>query len=129
MNTPTGPTQFPIARLLSWVSTGIVAVSCLSLPPILFLVIPIYSKMFQALEVQLPWPTRVFFANYFWLLPGIFVGLAVFVICKEWSISELRRRFQLTARVVFVALLAVGIVIFVLYLPLLTLAGKLATAK
>jgi hypothetical protein len=129
MNTAQRPTQFPVARLLSWLATGIVAASCLLLAPILIRAIPIYSNMFQGLDVQLPWPTRVLFATYYWFLPSFFVALAVFVIWKECSTRELRRKALLTARVFFAALIAVGIVIFVLYLPLLALASKLGVAK
>jgi hypothetical protein len=129
MDQPQTAAEFPVARLLSWLTTGFVAVACLLLAPLLIRVIPIYSNMFHALEVQLPWPTRVLFATYYWLLPGFFVALAVFVISKECSIRELRRRFLLTMRVFLVALITVGIVIFVLYLPLLTLASKLGIPK
>jgi hypothetical protein len=129
MDTPQRATEFPVSRLLSWLTTGIVAALCLLLAPLLVRVIPVYSDMFHGLGVQLPWPTRILLATYYWLLPSLFVALAVFVICKEYSIHELRRRFVLTARVFFVALITVGIVIFLLYLPLLTLASKLGIAK
>ena len=129
MDTPQRATEFPVARLLSWLTTGIVAASCLLLAPLLVRAIPIYSDMFHGLEVQLPWPTRVLFATYYWFLPILFVTLAVFVVWKERSTRELRRRFLLTARVFFAALITVGLVISALYLPLLTLAGKLGTAK
>jgi len=99
MNTAQRHTQFPIARLFSGLRTGIVAVSCLLLAPILIRVIPIYSNLFQGLEVQLPWPTRVLFATCRWLLPVFFVALAVFVIRKEYTTRELGRRFLLSARV------------------------------
>jgi type II secretory pathway component PulF len=129
LNTAQRPAQFPVARLLSWLATGIVAVSCLLLAPILISVIPSYSNMFHGLGVELPWPTRVLLATYYWLLPIFFVALAVFVVWKECSTRELRRRFLLTARVFFAALITVGLVAFVLYLPVLTLASKLAIAK
>jgi len=129
MNTAQRHAQFPIARLFSWLATGIVAVSCLLLAPILIRVIPIYSNMFQGLEVQLPWPTRVLFATYCWLFPVFFVALAVFVIWKEYTTRELGRRFLLSARVFFAALVTAGVVIFVLYLPLLALTSKLGIEK
>jgi type IV pilus assembly protein PilC len=129
LNTVQRSTQSPAARLLSWLATGIVAVLCLLLAPILILVIPSYSNMFQGLGVELPWPTRVLLATYYWLLPIFFVALALLVVWKGCSTRELRRRFLLTARVFFAALITVGLVVFVLYLPVLTLAGKLAIAK
>jgi hypothetical protein len=129
MNTPDTPTQFQVGRLLSWFATGIVAFTCALLAPILIRVVPIYANMFEGLGVELPWPTRVLLATYYWLLPIFFVALAVFVVWKEYSTRELRRRFLLTARVFFAALITVGLVVFVLYLPVLTLASKLVIAK
>jgi hypothetical protein len=85
--------------------------------------------MFQSLEVELLWPKRVLLATYDWLLPIYFVALAVFVVWKECLIRELRRRLLLTARVFFAPLITVGLVVFVLYLPVLALASKLVIAK
>jgi hypothetical protein len=129
MNTPHTPTRFPAGRLLSWFATGTVAFSCMLLTPILIRVIPIYSNMFKGLEVELPWPTRFLLHTYYWLVPMFFVALAVSVIWKECSVRELRLKFLLTARVFIAALITLGLVIFVLYLPVLTLASKLVDAK
>jgi type II secretory pathway component PulF len=129
MNTPHPPTQFQVGHFLSWFATGIVAFSCTLLAPIFIRVIPIYANMFQGLGVELPWPTRFLLATYYWLLPIFFITLTVFVIWKECSARELRPKFQLTARVFFGALFAVGLVILALYLPMLTLASKLVDAK
>ena len=129
LNADHRPTQFSVTGLLSWLATVIVAALCLLLAPILTRVIPIFFNLFHGLEVQLPWPTRVLFATYYWLIPSCLVALAVFVFWKECSTREPRRRFLLTSRVFFAALITVGIVIFLLYLPLLTLASKLGIAK
>jgi hypothetical protein len=85
--------------------------------------------MFRQLEVELPWPTRLLFATYDWLLPIFFSSLAILVIWKQYSARDLRREFLLTARVFLVGLTTAGLVIFVLYLPMLTLASKLVDAK
>ncbi len=68
-------------------------------------------------------------ATYMWLPPLLFTTLAVFVILKEFAAREVRLRFLLTGRVFLAALIAAGLVIFVLYLPLLTLLAKLVKAK
>jgi len=85
--------------------------------------------MFQGLAVELPLPTRFFLATYAWLLPFLFTVLTVFVILKEFLARELRRRFLLTARVFLAALITAGVVILILYLPLLALGTKLVKAK
>ena len=68
-------------------------------------------------------------ATYMWLLPLLFTALAVFVVLKEFAAREPRRRLLLTARV-FLAALIIGVfVIFILYLPLLTMEVKLIKFK
>jgi hypothetical protein len=121
--------QFVATSSLSWIATAIVAFSCTLLAPAFVRGIPIFANMFRQLQVELPWPTRFLFATYYWVLPILFTALAVFVIWKELSARELRRKFLLTARVFIAALLTVGLVMFVLYLPVLTLASKLAITK
>jgi hypothetical protein len=129
MSTPQVRTRFLVTPSLSWIATAMVAFSCTLLAPVLDRVIPIFATMFQQLEVELPWPTRLLLATYYWLLPSLLVPLAVFVVWKEFSAREIRRKFLLTTRVFLAALFIVGLVIFVLYLPVLTLAMKLLEAK
>jgi type II secretory pathway component PulF len=129
LNTPKTCTQYPVGRSLSWFATAIVAFSCALCAPVLVRVIPIYSSMFRQVGVELPWPTRFLLTSYSWLLPVFFIGLAIFVIWKECSARELRRKFLLTARVFIAAVFTMVLVIFLLYLPVLTLASKLVDPK
>ena len=55
--------------------------------------------MFKGLGVELPLPTRVLLATYYWLLPLFFIALAGFVVWKEISLRELRYRFVVTITV------------------------------
>jgi hypothetical protein len=114
---------------LSWLTTGVVAFLCSVLGLASAHFVEPFAALFQGLGVELPLPTRFMLATYMWFLPLLFTALAAFVILKEFAARELRRRFLLTGRVFLAALIAAGLVIFVLYLPLLTLSAKLVKAK
>ena len=122
-------TQSPTGRLLSVLTTGIVAFLDLVLAGALPRSIRPFADIFQGLGVELPWPTRWFLATNVLLLPLVFIALATFVIWKEFSQRELRRKFILTLRAFFATLAILGLVIIVLYLPLFTLVRKLAETK
>jgi hypothetical protein len=79
--------------------------------------------------VELPLSTRLLLATYYWVLPVLFVALAVFVVWKEISLRELRYRIIVTITVFLAALGASGLVMLVLYQPLFTLIKKLGEAK
>jgi len=117
------------STVLSWLTTGVVAFLCSVLGLASAHFVHPFAALFQGLGVELPLPTRFMLATYTWLLPLLFTTLAVFVILKEFAAREVRRRFLLTGRVFLAALIAAGLVIFVLYLPLLTLLAKLVKAK
>ena len=121
--------RFPVGSFISWAATAIVVFSCMLLAVALARSIPIFANLFQQLKVEVPWLTHLLITTYYWLVPSFFSALAIFVIWKECSDREPRHKFLLTARVFFTALFATGLMIFVLYLPLLTLASKLAIAK
>jgi type II secretory pathway component PulF len=115
--------------VLSWLATGVAAFLCgvLGLASPHF--VQPFAAMFQELGVELPWLTRMMLANYMWLLPLLFAALAVGVILKEFLSSEPRRRFLLTTSVLLAVVITAGSVIFILYLPLLTLGAKLVRPK
>jgi hypothetical protein len=121
--------QPQLSTVLSWLATGVVAFLCgvLGLASVRF--VQPFAVLLQGLGVELPLPTRFMLATYVWLLPLLFTALAVFVSLKEFLAGELRRRFLLTARVFLAALIAVGLVVLILYLPLLTLTAKLVRTK
>jgi hypothetical protein len=114
---------------LSWLATGVVAFLCSVLGLASPHFVEPFAAMFQGLGVELPSPTRLLLATYMWLLPLLFTALAVFVIVKEFLALESRRRFLLTKSIFLAAVIAVSSIIFILYLPLLTLVAKLVRAK
>ena len=85
--------------------------------------------MFQQLEVQLPWVTRFLLDTHGGLFRLLFAALALFVIWKEFTVSNLRRRLVLTARTLFAVIAILGLGILVLYLPLFELTAKLIRMK
>ena len=129
MDTHQTHTQLQLNTVLSWLATVVVAFLCSVFVLVSGPFVQPFAVMLQGLGVELPLPTRFVLATYVWLLPLLFSALAVFVILKEFLARELRRRFVLTARVFLAALIAVGLVILILYLPVLSLAAKLVKTK
>ena len=121
--------QSQIGTLLSWVATVVVVLFCALSGLYIVRVVPIFATMFQGLGVELPLPTRVLLASYYWLLPLFFVALSVFVVWKEISLRELRYKFVVTVTVFLASLSAPGLVILALYAPLFVLIRKLSEVK
>jgi hypothetical protein len=113
----------------SWLVTGVVALLCSVLGLVSPRFIEPFAALFQGLAVDLPSPTRLLIETYVWLLPLVFTARAMHVILKEFVARELRRRFLLTASVFVAAIVTVGTVAVILYLPSLALAAKLAKTK
>jgi type II secretory pathway component PulF len=118
-----------LSAAASWLATVVVACLCgvLGLASPLF--IGPFTELFRGLGVDLPLPTQFLIAINVWLLPLLFAALAVFVILKEFVVRELRRRILLTGSVFLAAIVTAAIVVFILYLPELTLAAKLVKTK
>jgi ABC-type dipeptide/oligopeptide/nickel transport system permease subunit len=129
MNTVQADIPAQVTTGLSWLATAVVALPCLFLALVLGHVFEPFAVMFQVLDVEVPWPTRFLFVMHAWPLRLFFLALVVFVIWKEFSARDLRRRFALTARVFFLALVTIMLAILVVYLPLFVLTGKLVKAK
>jgi len=88
-----------------------------------------FMELFKGIGVELPLATRLLIATYSWLFPLLFVGAAVLVIAKEFVLHKMRHRLATTAVVFLAAISSVGLVQYVLYLPLLDLVKKLSQAK
>jgi uncharacterized membrane protein YidH (DUF202 family) len=121
--------QTQLGNVLSWLATGAVALLCTALGLASVHFVEPFAAMFRGLGVELPWPTRFLLATHVPLLPLFFIALAALVIWKGLSVREPRRRLILTARLFLAALFASGLVVFILYLPLLILGKKLGEAK
>jgi len=85
-------------------------------------VVAVFAAMLQGIGVELPWLTRFLLATYFWLLPLFFFALVAFVILKEFSARELRRKFVLTTTVFLRTFVTPGLAILIVYLPLFVVA-------
>ena len=129
MNSVQTHSYFHMDTVFSWFATGIVAFFCTMLGLISGRFVDPFGAMFKGLGVELPWPTYFLLVTNTWPLRLVFYTLAVFVVAKEFSVGELRRRFVLTARTFFGAMVTAALGIVLLYLPVFVLAGKLVGTK
>jgi type II secretory pathway component PulF len=92
-------------------------------------VVPIFGELFQGLEVELPFATKILVTYYMWI-SALFVGGAVILpIVTEFMIPATRRRLIIRSSAFAASVVFVGLVVFVLYLPVLELARKAGQAK
>jgi hypothetical protein len=115
--------------VLSWVLSAYVAFQCVLTTIVTIRIVPIFADMLRAVQVELPWPTRLLLATYYWSLPIFFFLLILLVIGKEFAIKENRRKFVVTGEVFLAAVFTPGLVILILYLPLFVLIRKLSEAN
>ncbi|HET9804991.1 MAG TPA: hypothetical protein VFP96_17250 [Candidatus Acidoferrum sp.] len=109
--------------------TGITAFLCFILALAAPKSVRIFHEMFQGLGVELPWLTSLFLAIYKWLLPAFYLGLALCVFLVQFSGRDFRTKRLYTVRILLATLVSLGFVVFILYLPLLTVASKLIDTK
>jgi len=92
-------------------------------------VVPIFAELFKGLEVELPFATRILVTHYVWI-SALFVGGAVILpIVTELMIPATRRRLIMSSSAFAASVVSVGLVVFVLYLPVFELARKAGQAK
>jgi hypothetical protein len=109
--------------------TGITTFVCLMLALASAKFMRPFQDLFQGLNVELPWPTRLLFATYHWLLPAFYLSLAIGVFAIQFSDRDFRTKRLVTVRIFLAALVGAGFVIFILYLPVLTVASKLVNTN
>jgi hypothetical protein len=113
----------------SWCLSGVATILCLVLALASTHFVQPFTALFQGLNVELPWPTRFLVATQYWLLPAFYLGLAMVAILIQFSGRDFRAKRIAAVRIFLATLVAAGLVLFVLYLPVLTLAGKLSGAR
>jgi len=114
---------------ISWCVTAFVAFFCVVLATASQGVVRPFDALFQGLGVDVPWPTHFLLATYFWLLPLFYLSLAVFAIAVQSSNRDFRTKRLTTVRIFLAMIVSVALVVFILYLPLLTVASKLNDTK
>lgn len=122
-----GPSQVSVA--IYWCLNGFVAFFCLSLALASTRFVQTFATLFAGLGVEQPWPTRLLISTYFWVLPLYFAGLAILVFTKDLWSKDFRLKRLITVRIFLAAFVTCGVVIFILYLPLLNVLSKLRDAK
>jgi type II secretory pathway component PulF len=113
----------------AWVASLLVSLCCIYVCVILTRSTGIFTGLFKDLGVELPLATRFLVATYSWLYPLLFVGAAVLVIAKEFVLRDIQRRLATTVIIFVVAVSSVGLVQYVLNMPLLDLVRKLSQIK
>jgi hypothetical protein len=88
-----------------------------------------FAALFSGLNVQPPFVSRFLLANHSWFYPLLFSGTAFFVLAKEFLVCDARSRLATTAIVFIATASSLGLVIYVLYLPLFDLIKNLDKAK
>ena len=117
--------EIALARTLAVV----VSLGCLTSSLLHAKVVPIFGGLSKGLEVDLPFATRFLVANYGWI-SALFVGGAVVLpTVTEFLIPATRRRLIITDSDFAATVACLALVVFVLYLPLIELAGKSGQAK
>jgi hypothetical protein len=129
MELPQSHTPSQTSLAISWCLSGLVTFLCLVLALASTRFVQPFTVLFQGLNVELPWPTRFLVATQYWLLPVFYLGLASVAILIQFSDCDFRAKRMAVVRIFLATLVAAGLVLLVLYLPLLTLASKLSGAR
>lgn len=122
-------TQSETSLAFGWGLTAFVSFLCVLLAVAAKRFVEPFANLFAGLDVDLAWPTRFLIATHSWLLPTYFLVLAVLALGKEWLSHDFHLKRLITVRIFLAALIAAGIVLFLLYLPVLTIASKLRDAN
>jgi hypothetical protein len=118
----------PRRQVFGWVST---VIWCLILGWTYLLFpkgIDTFRTLYEGLGVELPLATRLLFVTYPWLFPILFVGLVGLAVVKQLIPLD-KRRTRIINLTLVGAVLAPGVVVLILYLPLFVLIHKLHSAK
>jgi len=116
-------------RGFAWVAAIFVSLCCLYTCLVLVESTGSFKELFKGLGVELPLATRFLISTYIWLYPLLFIAAAVLVITKEFMLRDLRLRITTTGIVFLAAISSVGLVQYVMNLPLLDLVQKLSQIK
>jgi hypothetical protein len=119
----------PRINVLSWAMTIFVILWCLVFCLALVNSTSTFATLFSILNVQPPLVTRFLLANHKWLYPLLFSATALFVLAKEFVVRDARSRLATTAIVFVATASSLGLVVYVLYLPIFDLVDKLGKSK
>jgi hypothetical protein len=121
-------TDGPRINILSWAMTIFVIFWCLVFCLALVNSTSAFTTLFSTLNVQPPFATRFLLANHKWIYPLLVGATALFVLAKEFVVRDPRSRLSTTAIVFVAAASSLGLVIYVLYLPMFHLLNKMGTS-
>jgi hypothetical protein len=95
----------------------------------LAIITPIFANLHQGLGVDIPLPTRILNAGYWWFYPTFFFGAMALTIVKQFvSFDGVRLRIA-NIFLIFAAIGFAPVTVMLWYLPLCTLIWKLHWVK
>lgn len=91
--------------------------------------IPIFSKLFIGLGVDLPLPTRILFSTYAWFIPVLFLGAVILTIANQTAIFNDSQRRIANLFLLFTGVVFPALIVLALYSPMFVLIYRLHSAK
>jgi type II secretory pathway component PulF len=87
-------------------------------------VVPLFSRYFDDLRVEIPWLTKMVLVSYWWTLALFsFLAIVLAVVRRAVSLTKIQRRAT-NAYLFLAAVVLPGTVVLALYLPMLKLMWK-----
>ena len=87
-------------------------------------IVPIFARLFDALQAEIPWLTRLLLLNYWWALPFFsFTAIGLALVRQVVCLNKAQRRAT-NAFLFFVAVVLPNVVVLALYMPALKLMWK-----
>ena len=87
-------------------------------------IVPLFARLFDGLQVEIPWLTRLLLLNYWWALPLFsFLAIGLAVVRQVVSLNK-ALRWATNAFLFFVAFVLPSVVVLALYMPTLELMWK-----
>jgi len=118
------PAASPNKSRIRWPLTAVLGLSFVWLALDITRILPIFSKLFTGIGVEIPLPTRALLSSPWWFLPAVFAVGALLAVAKSFVALN-----KLQLRVVNIAFILIGlspfVVLVLVYLPLFMLVGKL----
>ncbi len=124
-----GQTTSPRSSNFAWFYTAALLLYFVLTYSFLGNYVDLSQKLFDGLDVNLPLPTRFLLANQIWLFPALLLCGSGAAAVKLIMPLDKMRRWIVNVILVGAGILGPTLIVFITYLPLFTLIGKLQSAK
>jgi hypothetical protein len=90
-----------------------------------FIFVPIFAEMFKGLGVDLPFPSNLLMATYWWSLPLFYLLASGVAVLKQFVPLQGVRSWVANLTLIFAGILMLPLIVLCMYLPLFVLIHKL----